>query len=380
MNAVCDELYATRLPAGIRQRRIATAAGLDMHVLEAGDDGPDRPLMLLLHGFPELSFSWRKVMPAMAEAGYYVVAPDQRGYGGTTGATPGYDVDLREFALTNAARDAMALVAALGRRHVDVLVGHDFGSLVAGTSALMRPDIFRAVAMMSAPFNGPKPLPLGPYTAPAPDPVHMALAALDRPRKHYQWYYSERRAAPEMERPPEGIHAFLRAYYHMKGGEWHENVPVPLAAWSAEELAKLPTYYVMDLADTMPEAVCGAMPSAEHIAACEWLPDADLAVYAAAFKATGFQSSLNWYRARTSGADAVEFRAFAGRTIDVPAAFISGARDWGIEQVAGARRHLETELCTDFRGTTLIDGAGHWVQQERPAEVIAALLAFTREL
>lgn len=372
-------LYDGHLPDGIRQRRVTTAAGLDVAYLEAGD--PDRPLMLLLHGFPELSFSWRKVMGPLAEAGFYVVAPDQRGYGGTTGATRGYDVDLREFGMLNLTRDVLAFVAALGRRHVDVLVGHDFGSPVAGTCALTRPDVFRAVAMMSAPFNAPQALRLGPPDETgAVGNVHEDLAALERPRKHYQWYYSERRAAPDMETPPEGLHTFLRAYYHIKSADWSENRPYPLGGWTAEALAKLPTYYVMDQDQTMPDAVRGAMPTPEQIAACAWLPEDELAVYAATFAATGFQSSLNWYRAKTTDADRREAALFAGRTIDVPATFIAGAADWGIEQTPGALADLETRSCADYRGTTLIDGAGHWVQQEQPDRVVEAVLGFARGL
>src|SRR5579871_7039179 len=123
-----------------------------MHVLEAGFSEPDRPLILLLHGFPELAWSWRKVMPALAAAGFHVVAPDQRGYGGTTGWDGRFDRDLASFRQLNLAQDAIELVFALGRREAAALVGHDFGSPVAAHCALVRPDIFRRVALMSAPF------------------------------------------------------------------------------------------------------------------------------------------------------------------------------------------------------------------------------------
>jgi len=180
---------ATRLPEGIRARILPGINGLSMHVLEAGD--PSQPLLLLLHGFPELAWSWRRVMPGLAALGYHVVAPDQRGYGRTTGWSADYDGDLAPFRMLNLVRDAMGLIAALGHREAAAVIGHDFGSPVAAWCALVRPDLFRRVALMSAPFGGPPGLPEAtPGRAPAAD-IHAALAALPRPRKHYQWYYSE---------------------------------------------------------------------------------------------------------------------------------------------------------------------------------------------
>ncbi|MGC1574927.1 MAG: alpha/beta fold hydrolase, partial [Beijerinckiaceae bacterium] len=154
-------LTSDTLPRGIRARFIPGINGLRMHVLEAGFEGEDRPLVLLLHGFPELAYSWRKVMLPLASAGFHVVAPDQRGYGRTTGWDPDYDGDLGSFRLLNLARDVLGLVAGLGRREVAAVVGHDFGSPVAAWCALVRPDVFRSVALMSAPFSGPPSLPSG---------------------------------------------------------------------------------------------------------------------------------------------------------------------------------------------------------------------------
>src|ERR1700712_1128529 len=143
------------LPAAIRSRYVDGINGLRMHVLEAGFETSGRPCVLLLHGFPELAFSWRKVMPTLAAAGYHVIAPDQRGYGRTTGWSADYDGDLNPFRLTNLVRDALGLVSAFGYKHVNAVFGHDFGSYVAAWCALMRPDVFRAVVTMSAPFGGP---------------------------------------------------------------------------------------------------------------------------------------------------------------------------------------------------------------------------------
>ncbi len=155
------------LPPGIRSRYVQVVNGLTMHVLEAGFETCGRRCILLLHGFPELAFSWRKVMPALAEAGYHVIAPDQRGYGRTTGWDASYDGDLTSFRLLNLVRDALGLVFAFGYRSVDAVIGHDFGSPVAAWCALVRPDVFRSVVMMSAPFGGPPPLPFDIVDKPA---------------------------------------------------------------------------------------------------------------------------------------------------------------------------------------------------------------------
>lgn len=363
------------LPAEIRSRRVERVNGLSMHLLEAGFDAPDRPMLLLLHGFPELAYSWRKVMPALAAAGYHVVAPDQRGYGRTTGADTRYEAGVRPFGYLNLVRDAVALVAALGRGSVAAVIGHDFGSPVAAHCALIRPDIFRAVALMSAPFAGPPQLP-----APEPGPdLHAALAALKPPRKIYQWYYSTAQADADMAHAPQGLSAFLRAYYHVKSADWAGNRPQRLAGWSAAELAKMPTYYIMDLDADMAATVAPHMPSQAAIAACRWLPDDELAVYAQEFARTGFQGGLQWYRAGTSGLNTQETTLFSGRRIEVPALFIGGASDWGVYQAPGALEAMQSQACADFRGRHLVEGAGHWVQQEQPAAVSALLLQFLRD-
>src|SRR5436190_6291267 len=192
---------------GLRCRFVDGVNGLRMHVMEAGE--PGRPALLLLHGFPELAYSWRKVAPALAAAGYHVIAPDQRGYGGTTGWDDAYDTDLGPYRQMRLAGDAVALLAALGLDRVEAVIGHDFGSFVAGHCALTRPDVFQAVAMMSAPFAGPPPR--GPPPERRGD-IHADLARLPRPRKLYQWYYSTPQADPDMRQAPQGLHGFLRAY------------------------------------------------------------------------------------------------------------------------------------------------------------------------
>ncbi len=342
----------------MRSRYVDNGNGLRVHLLEAGEAG--RPGLLLLHGFPELAYSWRKVMPALAAAGFHVVAPDQRGYGSTTGWDDAYDGDVDSFRLLNLVRDTLGLVSALGWRSAAAVVGHDFGAAVAANCALLHPDVFRSVVLMSAPFGG----------APMTD-IEAALAALPRPRKHYQWYYSTRAANEDMWRCAQGVHAFLRAYYHMKSADWPGNKPCHLASWSAAELAKMPSYYIMDLGRNMAETVAPEIPAD----AAPWLTEDELTVYSAEYARTGFQGGLQWYRCRTEGRNK-DLAPFAARTIDVPSAFIAGASDWGVYQVPGALEAMQHKACTRMRACHLLEGAGHWVQQEKPDEVARLLLAF----
>ncbi len=376
------ELPDIPLPSTIRSRYVDNINGLRMHVLEAGFETSGRPCVLLLHGFPELAYSWRKVLPVLASSGYHVIAPDQRGYGRTSGWDPSYEGGLGAFRLPNLVRDALGLVSAFGHRTVDAVIGHDFGSSVAAWCALIRPDVFRSVVMMSAPFGGPPSLPFntadGPAVPSADDPIHRELAALPRPRKHYQWYYSTRPANENMWRAKQGVHAFLRAYYHHKSADWKANKPFPLKGWVAEELAKMPTYYIMDLADGMAATVAKEMPSPSEIAANRWLTEGELRVYSGEYERNGFQGGLQWYRVRTGGRFNGELEVFADRTIDVPATFISGRSDWGIHQSPGALERMQKTACTNMKEIHLIEGAGHWVQQEQPGEVNRLLLQFLK--
>ena len=302
------------------------------------------------------------MIPALAAAGLHVLAPDQRGYGGTTGWDDRYDGDLASFRMFNLVEDAASLLERLGIRQAHV-VGHDFGSPVAAYAALTHPKMFRSVVLMSAPFGG------APAFPPSSE-IHVELANLGR--QHYQWYYSTPDADANMRECPQGVRAFLRAYYHYKSADWEGNTPHALESWSARELAKLPYYYIMRLDQNMAETVAPEMPSR----AAGWLTDEELSVYADAFERTGFQGALQWYRCATSPQFVAELTPLAGRTIDVPSMFIAGMADWGVYQKPGEFERMHSQVCTDLRGCHLVEGAGHWVQQEQPGDVSRLLVQF----
>jgi pimeloyl-ACP methyl ester carboxylesterase len=373
------------IPAGIRSRRIANVNGMTVHILEAGYETPGRPAVLLLHGFPELAYSWRKVLPALASAGYHVIAPDQRGYGRTTGWDDSYDADPDPFRILNMTRDAIGLVYALGYRSVAMVVGHDAGAPVASWCALIRPDVFRSVTIMSSPFEGPPSLPFDtgkggalPRPAVSDDELDAELAKLNPQRKYYQNYQRTRGANDDMLHAPQGLHAFFRAYYYCKSADYRGNNPHPLKARTAAEMAQIPTYYVMEKDKGMAATVAPFMPSAEYIANCKWQTEAEVEVYATEYGRTGFTGALQGYRVRR-GSDPrsiAEMLTFSGRTIDVPAQFIAGKSDWGVYQTPGAVDKMRMSACTRMTEFHLVDGAGHWVQQEQPAMVTARLVEF----
>ena len=220
---------------GIRSRFVDGINGTRMHVLEAGFETPGRPCVLLLHGFPELAYSWTNALLPLASAGYGATAPDLRGYGRTTGWNPDYDGDLGSFSMLSMVRDALALVSALGYGSVAAIVGRDAGSALAGWCALIRPDVFRSVVMLTAPFTGAPAI-----GAPASvRNIDQELAALPRPRKYYQRYYTTREASGDMRNCPQGLRAFFRGYFYAKSGDWKQE-PSPLPAQGAGQRRKWP--------------------------------------------------------------------------------------------------------------------------------------------
>lgn len=385
------------LPEGVTESYIdcTSSCGLVFHVISAGGDASrSRPLILLTHGYPELAYSWRKIIPSLAAQGYYVVAPDQRGYGRTTGwdTRSFHEVDLNQFTMTNLVRDLVCLVYALGYEKVHCHIGHDFGAVSSAMAPLMRPDIFTSCIQMSHPHHAPPtpPFAVSPSFEPIAEPgkgtppafdVQAELAKLDPPRKHYKWYNSTAPAAEDWDEPPQGLHSFLRGYFHLKSADWPKNHPQPLKVWSAAELEQMPHYYILPKDSTMPDAVAANMADQDADATTSWLSDSDLAVYVQEWQRTGFQGGLNWYRAQTSSSKVhkADMLLFAGRKIEVPVAFISGEQDWGNYQQPGALDGYK-KSCTDFRGVTMVSDAGHWVQQEQPEKVLEAVTKFLKGL
>ena len=375
------------LPAAVKSRLVRNVNGLTVNMLEAGEQG--RPLVVLLHGFPNLGYSWRKVMPAIADAGYYVVAPDCRGFGRTVGWDRSWDADPTPFLTLNMVRDQIALVYALGYRRAELIVGHDQGQLIATYAAIVRPDMFlrlttvasAAVAPPSFPFGGAERKPA--YTAADLD---AEFAKLDPPRRDYQDYWASTQADDDMKHMPLSMSDFFRAFYYMKGAEFPGNQnltplrPMPTAKEAAAENARMPEYYVMRRDRGMPATMVAYMPSKEYIANCAWFTQAECDVYGQEYDASGWTGALHNYRHRRTAfaANIAEQLTFSGRTIDVPAQFIAGKQDWGANRIAGGAEAAGASGYTRFRGVQLVDHAGHWPQEEQPAVVSQQLIGFLK--
>ena len=363
------------LPKEIKSKVIKDVNGLDIHYLESGVKKDDSELIILLHGFPELSFSWRKILPRLSDDGYHVVAPDQRGFGSTIGADLTYTNNLSDFSHINLATDIYVFIQKLGYKKVKCVVGHDSGVGPASWLALIRPDIFSNLVIMSGPFTGPP----NPMTIsekiylPDTDKIDLDLDKLSIPRKHYQSYYRTKSANKEMMESKQGLRSFIRAYYHYKSADWINNKPFELSSWSSEELSKMPTYYIMNKNMNMAETVNEFMPSDDEINNCKWLDENEIEVYEKEYRKTSFQGGLNWYRAGVDYKNLQKLSLFSGKTIDIPSLFISGINDWGTYQRPGAVKKMSS-IMTRFKGVSLVENAGHWVQQENPEKVSKLIL------
>jgi pimeloyl-ACP methyl ester carboxylesterase len=286
--------------------------------------------------------------------------------------------------MLNLTKDIVSLVYALGYQSTAAVIGHDCGSLVAGYCALIRPDIFKSVVMMSCPFTG---VTFFPLNEPLPKQsllqlMSEQLAGLNPPRKHYAVYYSTPQASMDISEAPQGLHSFLRAYYHVKSADWTQNQPHRLPSFCPSSLALLPTYYVMPLHETMAQVVQTTAPSAAEIGQITWLTEEELAVYTAEYMATGLQGALNWYRAMTDLRWLEDLMVFSGKRIEIPAMFIGGKQDWGVFQFPGDAEKMRREVCEKMleEDFVLLEGAGHWVQQEAPEAVVEQLLRFLRKV
>jgi len=288
------------------------------------------PLVLLCHGWPELSYSWRHQMGPLAAAGYHVVAPDMRGFGRTS-APP----DAGAYSIFDHVGDMVALVSALGEKQA-VIVGHDWGAPVAWHAALFRPDMFKAVAGLSV-----------------PPPFRGRGRPLDVLRK-------------------EGIENFYWQYFQPPGvaeAEFERDVAFTMRAIFARGFSD-------PAASLFVESGKGFLgdPSIEHQLP-DWISENELAQFVTAYRASGFRGGLNWYRNIDRNWELTA--PWQGAQIHQPSLFIAGTNDSVIKGLIGAKRVNDMErVLPNLTQKILIEGAGHWIQQERPREVNAALIAF----
>lgn len=298
--------------------------GVSLRVTEAGE--PGAPVVVLCHGFPELAFTWRHQVQALAEAGYHVLAPDQRGYGGSQ--TP-EDVDA--YAVNDLSADVIGLLDDVGAERA-ALVGHDFGAVVAWTAPLLHPDRFAAVAGLSLP---PVPRPKVPTT--------QAFRKVFGDRFMYILYFQEQGPADaELNRDP--ATTFRRLFALTTTGEEMVGAAGP-----------------QGFLDRIPEP--GGLP--------DWLSPADFGVYVEEFTRHGFTGPLNWYRCFDRNWELTAEPPAA--TIEAPALFIGGTAD---ATLAYTPRHRAREVVSGEYRELMIEGAGHWLTEERPHDISRALLDF----
>ncbi|MEV0613094.1 alpha/beta hydrolase [Nonomuraea sp. NPDC050404] len=308
--------------------RLVEVPGGRIHVAEQGSG----PLVLLVHGFPESWYSWRHQLPAIAAAGFRAAAIDVRGYGRSS--APARTEDYRMLAHV---ADNAAVVRALGERSA-VIVGHDWGAPIAANSALLRPDLFRAVGQLSVP-----------YAARGPHRPTDAFAAMGGGEEFYVSYF-QRPGRAEAEIEPD-VRGWLAGLYTALSAQGQGAFFVPAGG---------------RLRDRFP---VGALPS--------WLTESDLDVYAAEFERTGLTGALNRYR--NMDRDWEDLAAWDGVPITQPALFIGGALDASTTWMAGAIKEFPHTM-PGISGVHILDGCGHWVQQERPDETSHLLIDWLRRL
>jgi epoxide hydrolase A/B len=315
--------------------RIVESNGIKMHLAEDGEG----PLVVLCHGFPELWYSWRHQLKALAEAGYHVVAPDQRGYGKTDRpeAVELYDV-------LQLSGDIVGLVDALGETGA-VIVGHDWGSAVAWFCTLLRPDIFRAVVLLSVPYVQRS------WADIRPTELMKQIAG---EKQFYQLYFQEPGKA-ERELEADVRKTILTVLYSASG-----DVP-PDKRWR----------FLFDKSETFLD--CCTVPKTLPA----WLTEADLEFCTQEFKRTGFRGGLNWYRNLDRNWELTPF--LGGAKIRQPSLFVAGEFDPVVTIYQQAFDSLE-ETMPGLTKKVLVPGAGHWIQQERPNEVNDLLIEFLASL
>jgi len=324
----------------IEQGTIA-ANGIQIHYAAQGKG----PLVLMCHGFPESWYSWRHQLPALADAGYRAVALDMRGYGGTSKPQA-----IGAYNLSQLIADAVGAVSALGAEQA-VVVGHDWGAPVAWYSALMRPDVMRAVAVLSVPY-------LPPFALPEGVTLGQIMASGAGDRQYYRVYFQEPGVA-EAELEEDVRRTVLALLYSASGDIIRDG----LIGQGPDGHFPKGTRFI----DNM--VVPKRLPP--------WLTDADVDFYAKELGASGFRGGLNWYR----NIDAIPtvLAPFVGARLKQPALYLYGEHDLIAGNTPDALAQMEAAL-PDLRGVVRCEGAGHWLQQERPEEVNRALVTFLRSL
>jgi pimeloyl-ACP methyl ester carboxylesterase len=318
---------------GVRHSTVA-ANGIELHVAEAGP--ADGPLVVLLHGFPECWYSWRHQFAPLAAAGWHVVAPDQRGYGPSSAPEP-----VEAYSQLHLVGDVVGLFDAFGAETA-VVVGHDWGGPVAWNTALLRPDRVRAVVGLSVAF-------FGVTRAEVPPTAHLAAQAGDR--FLYILYFQQPGVAEaELERDTRA--SLRRMLYSLSG-----DIPRDRFRFWDRPAGSV----FLDTTVEPPQ-----LPA--------WLTEDDLDVFTASFERSGFRGGLNWYR--NIDRSSALMAAFAGRTVPQPALFVAGEHDVVLGTTPETVRAGMAAAVPRLRGAHWLPGCGHWVQQERPAELNALLLEF----
>ncbi len=337
------------------------ANGIRVHVAEQGRG----PLVLLVHGFPELWYSWRHQLPALADAGYRAVAIDQRGYGRSSKLW-----DPREYRISRLVADLIGVVRALGETTA-VVVGHDWGAPVAWSAAWRHPEVFRAVVGLSVPFSGRGliALPGCPFgDEMRPSEIHRQVAG--EGQDFYEDYFAT--LGPIVDEIESDVRGWIRdAVFSFSG----DALPPGM---TAAQIAKLdPVALIRASAACVPHGarMRDRFATPEHFS--PWFTKDDLDVFAEEFQRTGFAGGLSYYRAMDEGWE--ELAPLARQPVRVPALFIGGEVDaptlWGAEAIARA-----SERIRDLRGSVILPGCGHWIQQERPDETNRLLIDFLRGL
>lgn len=351
----------------LKSRIIRNINGLNINILENNVKKKKDNTILMLHGFPEISFSFRYLMKFFANKGFYCLAPDQRGYGKTISVKT-KKLDL--FSVINLTKDISALIKSLDINEYH-LIGHDFGSYVSCYLSLLYPKNILSITTMSMPFSGPPNIKSINKLA----TLNQKLSKLKK--KHYQHYFASHRAPSNIMKSRQGLDKFFRSYFHYKSYDYKKNKPFKLKNFSAKEMSKMPEYYIMKYNLGISQTVAKFMPSTKEINNCHWLNKNDLMVYVKNFSYSGMKQPLNWYKVMLSKKEKNKIiKLKLPNFTDIPAIFIAGIADWGIYQKPGDLEKMEKKFFKNYYGTKIIEGAGHWVQQEQPEKTFKEIIKF----